>query len=497
MKRFRAMAVRTGLGTMLYGGVLVATGAAQTAPAATPASTSPTSTMRRDFYFYHGKDGGSSLAGRGTALLYFLEEKQLRHAMPTGSQVCVTVLNAHPVNYTYALGVAIDTTRATVPALSSPLTALVGRFKSDEKGGGKGLFGLREPDRAVDIPLPPELRLVSDLGSAVRTLADDIKVVVGAAEASDDPEALAAIDAQGPALVAGYRTAQAAIQAQSDAAGRFRSGTEKLTAYFEKLAATTTENINKGKDSLKLEATKDSAGSDALPTRLASIETETKLLLVIKDALLDQGKDLAVKAGNLATAFSAKGRVELCGKVGNGPTTVTLKIAPKDGGFGRGRDAKEAVNQEIILRPPYGRETVSVHPVALVALAGSVPQFQVENGTLIGPRDDDLAYRIGAAVNINLFNFGPDGVGGFGIVLGAGIVANSEIISDLFVGPVISLRDIVRIGLGVGASRFPNRVKGMTVGQPFDATTGKLEDLVETSMRRSYQLIFVLPGIKL
>jgi hypothetical protein len=495
---------------LAYVAVLVAPVTAQTAPANPPASPPAASAMRKDFYFYHGKDGGSSLVGRGTSILYFLQDgKQLRHALPTGSQVCVTVLNAHPVNYTYALGVAIDTTRPTVPALSAPFTALAGHFKRTERGSDQSavaklfqemynISAFKASEERPDAKAAPELSPVSDLGTAVRDLAEEVEAVETVAKASDDPEGLTAIDAQGAALVTGYRTVLAAIQAKPDGAGRFRSGKEKLTGHFEKLAAAATEKINKAKETQTTQArTAHAAESDALRNRLAEIEKEAKLLLIIKDALLDQGKELATKAGSLTTAFSAKGRVELCGKVGNGPTTVTLKIAPRDGGFGSGRDVKEAVSQEIILRPPYERETVSIHPIALVAMAGSVPQFQVENGTLTGPRDDDLAYRIGAAVNVNLFSFGPDGMGGFGIALGAGLVASSEVVSDLFVGPVVSLRDVVRIGIGVGASRFPSKVKGMTVGQPFDANAGKLEDLIETSMRRSYQLIFVLPGIKL
>src|SRR5688500_13249667 len=210
MKRFRATAVRTSLGTMLFGGVLIATGTAQTTPANTPTSTAITSALRKDFYFYHGKDGSSSLVLRGSALPYYLADgKQLRAQLATGAQVCVTVLNAHPVNYTYALGVAIDTTQPALPALPAALTALASNFKSPPKVGVLWMLRYHESFRiSADF-----IALISPLGDAVKLLGEEIKLVEKEAKDSDQLEPLSDVDATTSGQ-AGYRYAQDVIKEQ-------------------------------------------------------------------------------------------------------------------------------------------------------------------------------------------------------------------------------------------------------------------------------------------
>jgi hypothetical protein len=381
--------------------------------------------------------------------------------MSQHSQVCLTVINAHPADYVYSLSITVDTTTPRTPEFPAPFQSLLDLFKAVSKLSvptGRGVEVIRDP-------LADYLVLIQ----GVQNLQGDDSSAIQAAKASDQAEVLSDVDASPP--TSGYRRAQLFLR-DSLKADSFHFNDPKLEEHLAAAVASARTGVK----------------SSALD------ETTKQLHLTVIDGLEALIAVLLAEREHLRESFTSPGKLTICGEVGAGPTAMALNITPKDGGYGSARDT--IVRLDIVVRPPYPRSTVSIHPVAIAAISTNVPEFAVDNGTLRAPVSDGVAYRVGAFLNINLASFGPDRVLGAGLGAGVGVFTQPGIISDLFLGTVLSYRDAIRVGFGVGLSAFPHSVKGVAVGSPFPPDAGKLDDLVENKMKQSLQLLLVLPGFK-
>ena len=90
--------------------------ATPTAAAQTVRFDTVSDARRVDLYFYHGA-GNSTLIREGDSPGYARDgRKQVHMKLPQKSQVCLTIVNAHPADYTYGLSLTVDTVTPKLPA---------------------------------------------------------------------------------------------------------------------------------------------------------------------------------------------------------------------------------------------------------------------------------------------------------------------------------------------------------------------------------------------
>lgn len=424
----------------------------------------PASAQQKDYDFYHGGNGVRSgfIVQRGAGGYERTGEREIEVRLKQGQKVCVHVVNSHPVNYAYSFNRTVDTSTVTLPDLSSQVALIAQLLRSTPQAEAS-------PDQRTDsgqrqravsrVALDPIQGFTDSLG----ILARDVDSARAFVKKSDLPEGVQDLDRAPAELNRGFRWVQHEISNNESDRGRFNDPNlaQHLQIWWERASQAAT------------------TPSDSLTIA----------------ALALYGKSLLSDINQFKTAFarSVPFTNVVCGDVGTGPTALELKIAKKNPAAER--DTGDT-GFKIIARPPYDRPFISLHPIAFSSIGFNVPDFRVVNNVLRGDDGFDASFRIGGLVNFNARSFGADDVFGFGFGLGIGTQGTDEVLSDLFVGPVLSYRDEARIGLGVGASKFPRRVKDSVVGEPFTAT-GELDALIEEDFTLALQVIFVLPGLTL
>lgn len=416
----------------------------------------------RTLYYYHGgKLTPSGPVRPGTTQGYERTDWDREIRLRQGSKVCVRVINAHPINYGYSITADVDTSGPKLPDMSQVVALLVPTVNRK---------GLTPPPTSGDNKLwvapPQSYQNVAWYINHLTTLTTEVDTARQFVKASDVPEQLSE------------------VENYSAATSGFRRAHKKLSTGFR------TAPGHLGDPNLKktLQTWADSA------KKLAANDTA---LILLTEALRGYGDRIASDFAALKASIEQDAIQETCGKVGTGPTTLALSIARKDTSAAKNRTVGDSLIT-IVARPPYDRPLVSVHPVGFATMSDDVPDFRVdENGILRGEPDDDVSGRIGVAVNVNLLNFGPSDEVGLGLALGVGAGGGDKVLSDVFIGPVVSAWDAVRVGLGYGFSAFPKRVKGGTVDQPLNLEGQELDDLIESSFRGAFHIVFVLPGLTL
>lgn len=414
---------------------------------------------RVDYYFYHGSREVqlSSPIEFGGNRFRFAGQRHIQLRRPPGTEVCVNIPDANPANYVYGLAVSVDTTKPK-PLELGPFSVLASAFPSASAEAAPAEKGEKPP-------APSPLKPIQGFMDSLKLLEGELNQARQWSKESDRPETIEQLGLAVSARPSGYSRAQNLIAGLSDRPNHFNS--KELSKDLIVLG-----NLGAA-----------AAGNDTfLKNIVQAFKAYATRMLEARDAIQD--------------AFKADPEIAVCGAVGDGTTTLSLSIKPRPGGFAAAREHDGAIDFEIVIAPPYRRNGVEVVPIAFVTFASNVPRFEVVNDTLRGPRDDATAFRVGALLQINLASFGASDELGVGVGLGLGSRGSDQLISDVFVGPVLSYRDAIRIGLGVGGSQFPASVKKGTVDHPFPSDAGKLDGLIEQRMRRAYQVIVLFPGIK-
>jgi hypothetical protein len=423
-----------------------------------------------DYTFFHGaKDFTRSgfVVPADNDGLRRTESRIRRLTLPTGSKVCVNIVNAHPVNYSYSLGTTVDSTGPSLPDLKKDTTSALYFLFQAAAGKTAKNFDQAAMDSA-DAALKTDLKPIAKLLERVGALKQDLDEAKEYAQKSDIPERLQELNADHLELSAGYRFGKYGMtQKLPKDEGRFRDpDLAKTFAGWVK-------------------ATRDDA----------AVKGDKKLAALV-DALDGYVKSLIDQVQQLRKAY-AEGDSEatVCGVVGAGVTTFELKIAKKDTTAAK-RDAGTAIDARIVVEPSYEREAVSIHPLAVGVLSSGVSSFSVDaQGVLRAvERKGDMQFRIGALFDINLLNFGSANRIGLGAGIGAASGGTAQPLSDVFFSVIVSFMDKARVGLGIGASWVPTSIKGGIVDQPFSLEGKKLDDLIERSPQQALYLAFILPA---
>jgi hypothetical protein len=419
------------------------------------------SQRRATILFYHG-DGKTGEPSQPVAMdggrLVWRDIGAEHFTVAPGGEVCVRIVNAHPVFYAYALDANVDSTGEKLPDLSQ-FTQLLGPL-------------LGQPSQPS--PAAPVARIKSALAviqwyiDGLTNLAKDLEVAQQVTRQSDRPEELAHANEQGPdTFKVGFRYAKRVIMRElPDSAGRFRDPQlgNTLAGWYDR-------------------ALKNAGQDPTLTSVVIALRAYGEAELRSRDALRD--------------AYSAaKPFVVRCERVGQGTTTIKLKISKKDSSATRDVGTGDSL-LTVEAEAAFTHKAIELDPFAYASFATQVPDFQIMRDTIIETRDQAVAYGVGTMLTLYPATFGHQKMFSAGVGLGLGVAASSDVVEALFVGIILNFRDAVRFGIGIGGTRFPKRVKGANVGEPLPADAGSLDKLIEREMRPSFQIIFAMPGLKL
>lgn len=389
--------------------------------------------------------------------------------LPVGNEVCVEVVNSHPVLYRYALNASVDTTSPPAPDFSAVVSVL-------------------NQALAVDIPLPtdrPEMRpellpmVRGDMGdqswqnryyAAMKSLMDDLEEISRAIQQSDLPEPLQLSDRVlvSPDTV-GRGFAHAVRALETRRAGPFQFHDPQLAERVKALTDTVSVEVRamtNGRETLML---------DLLSQRFT--------------ALVEQRN--TIRNAYMASRPSWEG----CRKLEAGTNTLTLSVQRADTAMARRRDVGDSI-LTIHATTQYARPYLEMVPLALGRRASDVASLSLRNGVLTLDRDVDYGFRVGTAAVLNLFHAGERKEISFGPLLGIGVGGEGAVLSDFYAGAAFGLEDWFRVGAAWGWSRVPNRmVRPELLGTAPPENLGDFSELLEPGWRDGVYLIFSIRGL--
>ena len=437
-----------------------------------------------------------------------------------GTKVCMDVRNAHPVFYSYAtsrqnIPVSPDATLAklatdlypllagAIPgaSVSTPANAIgegnaqqqgqnavapkgkpalleskpAGKQSVNEKGdnptapgrvsapsnGNRGSGSAGEGPNTASAELDTFVRQYSMGTLDVRS---DVRKALAAIAASDTPESKNELDG---VSAHGFAAARQAIAELNKDPGRFNDPS---------LSASLTSLMND-------EASK------------AGIDRKADVTTYLLSGITALNTQLVHAVGDIRTSFMSTTFKPLCDTVGADPVRFVLRASVRDTAQGRVR-ARDSVAAVVI--PIFQRPSIEVSPIGLSIYAANVPKFAVESGKITKSSGDDFTYRAGAQLTINLVDFQPDHAVGAGVGLVFGALGAKRAISELMIGPVISYRDAIRIGVAWGTSQLPDALKnGVASGDPLPGNVANISDIVATRGRSAFAITFAFSGLTL
>lgn len=433
--------------------------------------TSLSAQSEADFIFYHGTGKSSRVAVDNDNRIVLNNRTKFDLALPQGSEVCVVVANAHPVNYRYSLDAVVDTTKPELPDVSK-ITAFLA-----------GLPGYSQP--AAPAPAAPGMikssasavrgkiavpdKALNDLIDSLAVLRVELTSAQDAAAASDTPESFE----QYSSGTGGFHEAVRTIRELSKEPFHFND--PKLSEH----------------NAEQLKAARAWAGAD------------TKRGIIV-DALAASAALFISTRDKLRSDYSptVDARPRYCKTIAKGRNTIKLAIAKSAGAGQRdtyAKDDKTPSFVEINVESKYQRKIASLDPLTLAAFSRSVPVFAIRNDTLrIDRTGDPTNVRPGVMLSLNPYALGAaeNWVLGFGLGVG---YSSKDVISDLILGTTLSYQNLVRVGVGLGKSSQPESVKGAVVNQHIPANFGALKDAIETGKlnSRSWYLLMTIPGLSL
>ncbi|MBC6992482.1 hypothetical protein [Hymenobacter sp. BT491] len=264
----------------------------------------------------------------------------------------------------------------------------------------------------------------------ITRLITDIKTANNSIAKSDIPESLNQVEGKAP-VSAGFPLAKKEINDLSSSAGHFND-------------PDLLKNLN---DSLL--AAKAEINNDLVFQALSELNSSYVGKATLIKTMVNNVKN------DLITHYVTMGDKKL---------KITLVITAKNKDNHKRQVGKFNI---ATIDPIYDRKTFELIPVANLALTSGVPRFYLENGVVRKGEQNDPIIDVGAALLWNIHNFGPVKEKSVSVGLGYNFLAkNSNAINHLYALGLLSFKNIFRLGLGYGYSRFPS---GLTNGGSIDA----------------------------
>lgn len=423
---------------------------------------------------YHGDDAKSAivtLVENGTS--YEKKETQLEFVRPAGSQVCIEVVNPHPLVYSYSLGTRIDTTKfdlAAVASLSEVLLQTIGDAGlSVGVSAAADITGIKSHSvQALKYVNTPDSTSwwLKYLGQMTK-LHGEAKQAQDSAAASDIPRSYKEV-ADGDTEF--LRAKTFITKTLSREAGHFND--PSLASTFERYFA------------------------DAKAAAAQSADTAT-LGRHLLEALRVASDQIVKTVGSFRSTWERTGSaVQECLTLGTEPTTVKLRVTRRDSAKAGPRTTGEPVSVKIT--PSYVRPWLKVVPVAYTVFLRDVRRFDIVDGVVKQDTDDEtFDYRVGGMLALKLKEIGDDKSAAISIGLGSNLLGGGKAFEELLIGGLATYRDLFTIGIGWGQVKVRDVLQSPATDGTALPSGKSLSDLLAERDKSGVFLLFNLTGLKL
>jgi hypothetical protein len=194
----------------------------------------------------------------------------------------------------------------------------------------------------------------------------------------------------------------------------------------------------------------------------------------------------------LAYASTVAEQLERCGVVGPDGSTMRLRVAAL-ASWGK-RDTSDSVIT-VRVKVPFIHDRVEAFPVAMVVGTPSAHHFAVENSLVGDDVRDDVKWKAGGILALNFLRREEVAAGAaIGMATDGAKLSNA----DFFLGPIVSWREILRVGVGAGYTEVPVRLKsGASVGAALPAGASTIDDVVARDRKLGWSFFIAIPGLSL
>lgn len=432
-----------------------------------PSAPSP-SPQTVELEYFHGLRGASGnlrsgmVTRAGRPNLVFLEDRNRVLFIKEPSRICVRVVNPNPANYSYRLTekrlvVADDSLDLGVFRLLN-LKDLVTPSPPSASFSG---------DKNADSPFSSDSALNEVLGR-YQEVYDQYSQLMAIARDADVVQSLASLDEQSSRD--GYRAAvQRLYQLVESKSGLFDP---RLIELFRSDSSALVANREKQADAHQRAIL--GAGIIALVEKA----------ILIRDVVQERlGNDEIVRA---CTGVLAAGDFEVS-------FAVAALDVPASSPIRAIGDESEVALSVKVSRPdaPF-----RLTPVFLASVSFSaIPAFGVRDGRLAElDQRERTAFAAGALLSADLARFGDEKSVKVGLGVGVGTDGGAGVVSSMLVAALVSFRNQLTVGLGIGPTRFPVSVRGFAVGGELGPNVESIEKLLVRDFRSSYHLIVAWPG---
>lgn len=376
-----------------------------------------------------------------------------------GSEVCLQVVNAHPLFYTYALGVAID---SSVPADETLPTSVAELAKLFIKGSAGAASA-----SALSVPGTTGSWL-SDYVDQVSRLEQELSDARALVARSQEPEPKDA--AEGAPEGKGLQWLQQQFRG-------YRRGIDSIGSPSIREAAAGWART--ARDA----AAKEKDAGPASTTVLNAIENYAKRTIDDFVALRD-----AVQA--------ASPTWQACTTIGRHPTSLTLSITTKEAKPAR---AVGASLKSVTVEPEYKWKTLELAPMGLaVWIPGAVHATLASDSTVALDDDNDVRVRAGAVMVLHLRAYGARKDRSLGVLGGVGLIDGSSSTTgkpDFYLGAAMRFKDVFGVGAAFVIAQRPVLRSGVKEDQPLPAKFATIGDATRNGWRSGVALLFTIRGI--
>lgn len=162
------------------------------------------------------------------------------------------------------------------------------------------------------------------------------------------------------------------------------------------------------------------------------------------------------------------------------------------------KGSRDLIDDELAtVSPRYHRATLELVPVANVIYYGNRQKFIIDNDIVRSAPDDGFTFKVGTMLLYNVSSFGKYGEGAVSIGLGYNI-PKKGVLDNLYLGSLISYKNIFRIGLGIGFNSYPAGLKdGAKVDQPLPANISNIDDVIDYQRKIAGFITISVSGLSL
>lgn len=177
-------------------------------------------------------------------------------------------------------------------------------------------------------------------------------------------------------------------------------------------------------------------------------------------------------------------------------TKINLSVSKLNKDYVNQRDIGDSI-RTVTISPVYKRNRFELVPVVAMLHNPAALEFSLQDGLITSQSDKSVSFSPGMLLNWNFIPFGEYKESSVGFAAGLQLSSKSENLVNLNIGPMISYKNVFRLGFGIGSSQSPVGVEGASVGDPLPADIPSLDDALLYESQFTYFINLNILGLSI